>query len=875
MERIPFINYKVSSQSLTKFLYLFLSVSFLVLGTSNAYGGEDDYSVGGSSSLSSIAQREMARRSGLVNEADQALLLGREAYAQKNYQEAYNQYNIAVNMLPPGHAMQAKRKAYSAHLSDASVALAQQYRRTGKYAEARNVLESVLVHDPSNASVRKQLEYLDDPIRTNPALNYKHTQDVDRVRRYLYIGEGYFNIGRYDEAEVEFKKVLRIDRYNKAARRWLERVAAIKSDYYRAAYDHTRAELLKEVDRAWEIAVPPESLDLPIVGPTIDSQYGVQYIQQKLNNIIIPVVNFDGETVEEALDFLRLRARELDTEPDESRKGLNFIIRKPTSSASSTSNNDEASLDAGATSSSTDIASLRIDELKLRNVPLGSLLQYICDKTRLRYKIDEHAVILLPLSSKEGFDFYTRSFIVPPDFISKLSDNSSGGGGENDDPFAPAKSTGADALGKRPKARELLGESGVDFPDGSFVNHIPASSTLIVKNTLSNLETIESIIEAIRGKGPRQVRIMTKFVEVSQENSDELGFDWIINPFQLSGSDTFLSGGSISNAGARTVSDFADPTVATGAPLRNMATAGNRTGDFAITRNNIDSLLNNPNRTADVDTVAPGILSLTGLFSGGQMQMIMRGLSQKKGADIMSAPSVLARSGEKATLQVIREFIYPTEYEPPELPNDVDSISTSGGIFGGTSSSVFPVTPATPTAFETRNTGVTLEVEPTIGENNYTIDLRFVPEIVEFEGFINYGSPIQSPGTDALGNVVQLTITENRIEMPVFSTRRVNTALTIYDGYTVAVGGLMREDVQNVEDKVPILGDLPIIGRLFQTKAENHIKSNLIIFVTAEIIDAAGARINSRSGGIGGSAGLGGGGTIGIDSPSLLQPISQ
>ncbi|MGE9269849.1 MAG: type II secretion system protein GspD, partial [Verrucomicrobiales bacterium] len=129
-------------------------------------------------------------------------------------------------------------------------------------------------------------------------------------------------------------------------------------------------------------------------------------------------------------------------------------------------------------------------------------------------------------------------------------------------------------------------------------------------------------------------------------------------------------------------------------------------------------------------------------------------------------------------------------------------------------------------------------------ENNYTIDLRFAPELVEFEGFINYGSPIQSPSTDALGNPISVTITENRIEMPVFSTRRVTTALTIYDGYTVAVGGLMREDVQNVQDKVPILGDLPIIGRLFQSKSENRIKSNLIIFVTAQIIDAAGSPIN-------------------------------
>ena len=64
----------------------------------------------------------------------------------------------------------------------------------------------------------------------------------------------------------------------------------------------------------------------------------------------------------------------------------------------------------------------------------------------------------------------------------------------------------------------------------------------------------------------------------------------------------------------------------------------------------------------------------------------------------------------------------------------------------------------------------------------------------------------------------------------------------------MAVGGLIAENVQNVEDKVPILGDIPIIGRLFQSKAENRIKSNLIIFVTAQIIDATGRPISHATG---------------------------
>ena len=101
-----------------------------------------------------------------------------------------------------------------------------------------------------------------------------------------------------------------------------------KSDYYRAAYDQTRAELLKEVDKAWETSIPPELPDFgPGDGPSSQTS-GIQYLQQKLNNIIIPDVDFEDVTVQEALETLRIRAREFDIETDEDKKGINFIIRE-------------------------------------------------------------------------------------------------------------------------------------------------------------------------------------------------------------------------------------------------------------------------------------------------------------------------------------------------------------------------------------------------------------------------------------------------------------------------------------------------------------------------------------------------------------------
>lgn len=805
----------------------------------------------GGSNLSGLAQREMIRRQDAVAEADVLLNEGREAYAKGDYQKAVDKYRQAVDRLPDAPMVSDRRAVYVAHLSDASVALAIQDRKVGKYPEARVLLEGVLAVDANNLAAKREIGYLEDPIRTNPALDFEHTQKVDEVRRKLYTAEGAFNLGNYDEAKREYNNVLRIDNYNSAARRGLETVAAAKGDYYRAAYDSTRAELLGQVDAAWELSVPA---DVPNVDPTSigagEMTSGMAYITEKLKSIIVPRVDFEDTTVEEAIDFLRLRAAELDTtELDPAKKGVNFVIRRPRPAPAGAAAPD-AGLTPGAGEAAalplavSDPGALRVRQLQIRNVPLAVALKYICDQTKLRYKVDDFSVTLVPLA-EGGEDIFTRTFRVPPDFNTALdTGGAASGGGATADPFADTGASGTkNALTARKPILELLKAAGITFAEGSSAT-LSNSGVLLVTNTPTELDKVEQLVQTISNTKPKQVKITTKFVEISQENNEELGFDWILSPFS-NGGDLIASGGTHGNQPARIGNDFTGPRIP-GVPINgendvtNIVTNGNRGGDNAVNRNSIDAILNNPSRTAQKANVAPGILGLTGVFSDGDVKMIMRGLSQKKGTDLMTAPSVTAKSGQKATIQVVREFIYPTEYEPPELPNSVGTTSGNSLVGGGSSGGSFPVTPATPTAFEMRNTGVTLEIEPTIGENDFVIDLRFVPEIVEFEGFINYGSPIQTSGTDALGNSIVTVLTENRIEMPIFSVRRVNTALTIYDGYTVAVGGMMREDVQIVNDKVPILGDIPIIGRLFQTNGENRIKSNLIIFITAQIIDATG-----------------------------------
>jgi general secretion pathway protein D len=66
------------------------------------------------------------------------------------------------------------------------------------------------------------------------------------------------------------------------------------------------------------------------------------------------------------------------------------------------------------------------------------------------------------------------------------------------------------------------------------------------------------------------------------------------------------------------------------------------------------------------------------------------------------------------------------------------------------------------------------------------------------------------------------------------------TRLQLLDGQTAVLGGLLREDTQEIHDKVPVLGDLPLIGRLFQSKVSSRVKKNLLIFVTAKLIKSNG-----------------------------------
>src|SRR4029077_13770212 len=151
------------------------------------------------------------------------------------------------------------------------------------------------------------------------------------------------------------------------------------------------------------------------------------------------------------------------------------------------------------------------------------------------------------------------------------------------------ESTGGQQLVNREGAKEFLESQGVAFPPGASANFLPQSSRLIVRNTADNLELVDALVEQAAVSGPKQDEIESKFIEITQNNLKELGFDWLLGQFNVPGSHrVFGAGGTSGTSPAANPADFPFVDPNGGQPVGHFpATGGNRSGNLAISANAI------------------------------------------------------------------------------------------------------------------------------------------------------------------------------------------------------------------------------------------------------------------------------------------------
>jgi len=701
--------------------------------------------------------------------------------------------------------------------TEVALTRAESLARRGSYDEANGLIGRVLdpAMNPDSTAALGLRERINDGDRFPPALAPGHIERVEDVVATLRLAEDHFRLGNFEAAEKTYFDVLVIDRYNSAARRGLERVERMRVEYANAARNHTRARMLRQVEQSWDLGNPEAAAraeELVFSQPdesatVIDARNRTTELKRMAENLMLDRVVIRGMSVSDATEYLAIQARQADPQ----RRNVNIVVRAPSVAGDA----ETRFLDREVT-------------LVMDNVPLAYVLEKLAQDLGMVVRYEGFAIVLSPVAMADD-SLYPRTYRVPPDFIASVPDDAGGAGGAAFDPFGANEPADGLAL-RRLSPREFLQYAGITFPPGSNVAYNSGNSTLSFRNNAANHELLETLIERASLAGERQVTLAVRMIEIGQQDLEELGFDWLLGAFDT-GSGVLMSGGT-NPANVLVPGDAGIINPLTGLPVgANMVTAGNRSGNSAVRSRTIDSLLDDSGRIGvpDQRTRAPAPLVVAGVLSEPDFMMIMRGLSQKKGTDFMQNPTVVTKSGIAARFEAVREFIYPTEFDPPELPTSV----------GQATSGVFPVTPAHPSSFDVKNLGTTMEVEPVISPDGRLVQVSVNFAFTEFIGFVNYGSPIFG-ATSTLFGPAPLLITENRIVQPIFETRRLTTNNTIYDGQLLVIGGLLSQTIEDVEDRVPILGDVPMLGRFFKSSVRKSTRRVLMIFLQAEVLDPSG-----------------------------------
>lgn len=373
--------------------------------------------------------------------------------------------------------------------------------------------------------------------------------------------------------------------------------------------------------------------------------------------------------------------------------------------------------------------------------------------------------------------------------------------------------------------RAFLQQAGVDFAGTTGSSLAYDGSAIIVTHSQRNLGRIRHILR--RYAETRQVEIEAKFMEVQEGALEELGVNW-----QVSHRTDVPGAAQQYRTDNRSLAQAFNSSSANqqGRIVRPEGQAISEDGAVTLTPELDLPILNNAPQipgTAHVGSGAAPLAELTGAIGEFDVNAVIRALAQRQGTDLLSAPKITVLSGHPATITVAQEMRYPQRFG--QTQSQVGTGNASGGGSAGVA-----ITAGTPEEFATRNVGVELKVTPTVEEDGRSISLELNPKVTEFDGFVEFGGP-----SVAISGSTTVTVPSGFYQ-PIFSVRDISTRVTIWDGATLIMGGLTREEVKQVHDKVPVLGDIPLLGRLFRSKAESTQKRNLLIFVTARLVNPGG-----------------------------------
>ena len=651
----------------------------------------------------------------------------------------------------------------------------------------------------------------------------------DKVNELLVRGRARYLYGDYQGALDSYREVLQYQPNNSESKAYQIRIRQMLSEnsgqWNRGV---TKGKLLELLDETWKL---PEVFNRENI--KVDSANGNDPVIEKMKSIQLPEgFLVRDQPLDRALILLQTQAATYDKD----QKGVNIVLidtanKNPTVS------------------------------LQLRNVSVYQALDYTCKRVGFSFTVGSGGIVEVREDTGDSL-LETEIYPLSTAAVLKMTGLGAGGGagaaagGGAASPFGGAAAGGAGAGdGQRPEEvaiKNFLTRSGVAFELPATLSY--DGTNLIVYQSRKNLDRVKNIIR--RYSDIKQVHIEAKFMEVEQKILNELGVNWSLTP-------------TINQANALLPNPLPAPfnqidptaTVRAGTNLRSINSV------FATNNSSVRSL--NVTGIPAIPQPAPnfpGGINLgntnqsysanVGIIGAETLGLAIRAIEENAGSDLMSSPSLTVLDGKTAVIKVAQLLRYPQAYGDTQ-----SNVGTSGGGGNGnggvTTGAAVAITAGTPQDFTIQEVGVTLEVTPTVAADD-SIALNLKPKVTEFEGFVEYG------GTSvAISGNITVSVPSGFFQ-PIFSTREVTTEVTVFDGATVVIGGLTREEVKTIDDKVPVLGSIPLIGAAFRSSGKSIQKKSLMVFVTANLVSPGGATLRSSH------PGMRAGSTF--SNPTLISP---
>jgi len=688
--------------------------------------------------------------------------------------------------------------------------------------------------------LRKAFAYNPTPVR-------QESNTQLEINALMVEGREYVRRGEYKQALNAFKEVIQRDPYNITARRYIKECQENLMKITLDDFDIVKRERLQTIERNWLLRPQGERdiEDIASGGPTgiarpIDTQ------------ILQPVASakFSDAPLGEVFDALY----------QNSDPKVNISVDPTALKKLQEENQDKITL-------------------QLTDVPLIDVIRYICKAKGLLVRVDESAVVV---SGKESQNLRTMVFQLSRGLDIDVGDE---------------KSTSSTA-----KAMALKKKLGIPQVEGASITFDARRNRLTMRDSEANINIIQDFL-AKYDKTPFQVQIEARFVTIKNDDMSQLVFRHFLSKNYAWGGDGRYNDRYNLEApnlqrevtpGLRYIrsymnEDSYDPlssayqipeTISTGNSyddyLKNMAlrpqqppydhlnvrgaeslyksilqqqaevanyqrnaeaalrarnqfiptsieyeqlnlgyadatgTLGSASADLA------DSIsLFNVQKYGDL-TANDGlgkVFDMQGVLGPAEWRTVIYALDNAEGVNTIFAPKVTVKTGQRAEIKDVIKVRYNTEIDDAEDPE-----IEVGDFF--TYISDYAVTPKN---WEEREYGTTLKVTPNVQADEKTVELDLNPEISDLIAWREFVSS-----------------RNNIFELPQFFVQSVRTVVRVNDGDTVVMGGLMRDNVVKTEDKTPILGDLPLVGRFWRGTSEVARKSNLMIFVNAKLIDSSG-----------------------------------